>query len=142
MSLPPTPIDSNRLLAIRLRKRRRAFAAFRAAIEEAPGRLELLHQALEKDHGAVVIRGSWQHERSKSERPDPRYAACPLSLLFADKNRDVEATVRASEEALGRHGFKSADFYEAWDMGLIQTRELLRIVDRTLTAALLGERSF
>ena len=100
-----------------------ALRAFEAAMAEAPERLEALHQALEKSQGAVVIRGSWQRGKHAARSYEPNSAACPLNILFADGKREVESTIRASEAALARHGFTSADFYRAWDVGLIGTRE-------------------
>ena len=141
--MPVEPLtDEARLRALVARRRERALAldAFRAAMLEAPGRLEALHQALEKSQGAKVIRGGWQSDEAASRGSGQSYAACPLNILFADEKHEVEATIRASEEALARHGFTSADFYRAWDAGLIGVRELLRIVDQTLTAALMGGR--
>jgi hypothetical protein len=142
-TMPVEPLDNEARpdgLTARRRERTLALEAFRAAMSEAPGRLEALHQALEKSQGAKVIRGGWQSDEAEARRSGPSYAACPLNILFADEKREVEATMRASEEALARHGFTSADFYRAWDAGLIGVRELLRIVDQTLTAALMGGR--
>jgi hypothetical protein len=143
--MPVEPLDDEARpdgLTARRRERILALEVFRAAMSEAPGRLEALHQALEKSQGAKVIRGGWQSDEAGARRSGPSYAACPLNILFADEKREVEATMRASEEALARHGFASADFYRAWDAGLIGVRELLRIVDQTLTAALMGGRDF
>jgi len=141
--MPVEPLnDEARLRSLAARRRERALAldAFRAAMSEAPGRLEALHKALEKSQGAKVIRGGWQSDEAESRRSGPSYAACPLNILFADEKREVKATIRASDEALARHGFTSADFYRAWDTGLIGAGELLRIVDQRLTAALMGGR--
>jgi hypothetical protein len=123
--------------------RRIALTAFDAAMQEASGEeLCFLHGALEK-HPQLVRRGDWGSP-GIGHTVAGRGAACPLAALalggVPQEKTDLERAVHVSARHLARHGFRPADFYRAWDNGLIRPATLLRLIDRHLTARALGRR--
>ena len=68
---------------------------------------------------------------------------CPLTALAlgrlpADQD-DLLAAERIARERLARRGFAPAEFYAAWDAGLIGWRELLRRLDQHIIHRTLGK---
>jgi hypothetical protein len=130
----------------RLRSVEKALSAFEAAMSEATEpELWRLHIGLEKVQGVYVVRGSWGSTaarigRRRSERR-LQATACPLSALFASRERDAGQEVeQLVNDLLAPHGFVASDFYTAWDRRWIGARNLLRAVDSHITRRAVGGR--
>jgi hypothetical protein len=109
--------------------------AFGAAVREAETkRLDELLLVLQKLDVAPteLVRGNWggAPARTGEDGRWRRPTGCPLHMLF---NRgEINRTIVACEDALGRHGFRALDFYRVWDAGYLQPSELSRCVDKEL----------
>jgi hypothetical protein len=87
---------------------------------------------------AQLVRGGWG-TLGGGEILD-EYTGCPLNALFIRQARagggGLREAIALSEYQLRKHGFTSADFYRAWDEGLLHPRELRDVVEAELTARL------
>jgi len=127
-----------------------ALRAFEAAVSEASLEgLRDLHEALQTLHFAIpegkasLIRGAWGSLGGETRHE--QYTGCPLNALFIREARamggGLRAAINLSRVRMGRHGFGPADFYGAWDAGLLSCLELRDRVERHLTARLMATRS-
>ncbi len=127
----------------------RGYLAFDAVIKEASEEgLWDLHTALEKgsfdsaEGRTRLIQGAWGNLGGANQLIQPGVrslrSACVLNSLFhreAGRYRDkLRSTIFISNRAMMKHGFRVGDFCAAWDAGLLDPRELLRRLDRFITA--------
>lgn len=134
---------------------RRGYAAFEAVIQHVPEEgLWDLHMALEKgsfsseNKRARLVRGSWGSVGTDGEEKGNITAlydtACPLNALFNRMSRerggDLGRTQQLSEFYMRMHGFTAADFYGAWDRGLLEPGKLLGTLDHHITARLMDPK--